>query len=125
MRRTALPWLLLFYGAASLLHFSHNAEYLAAYPNLPPSWTARGVYATWCAITALGALGFALYRTGCRLGLWLMGVYAALGFAGLLHYARAPLSHHTTAMHATIWAEAFAAALLLLDVLSLGSRRAS
>ena len=125
MRRAALPWLLLLYGAASLLHFSHNAQSLEAYPNLPASWTPGEVYATWGAVSALGALGFLLYRSGRSLGLWLMGLYAVLGCAGLLHYTRAPFSHHTTAMNATIWAEALAGALLLLNVLRLGSRRAS
>ena len=33
--RRALPWLLLLYCGASALHFGHNTEYLAAYPNLP------------------------------------------------------------------------------------------
>ena len=28
----ALPWLLLLYCVASLLHFVHNAEYVADYP---------------------------------------------------------------------------------------------
>jgi hypothetical protein len=121
--KQALPWLLLLYATASLLHFSHNAEALAAYPNLPASWTRGEVYATWCAITALGAFGYLLYRSGRRLGLALLGVYATLGFAGLLHYTRAPFSHHTAAMNATIWAEAMGGALLLVSVVRLGFRR--
>jgi hypothetical protein len=35
-----LIWLLALYGLASLAHFAHNAEYLAAYPNLP-AWLSR------------------------------------------------------------------------------------
>ena len=112
-----LPALLLLYAAASLLHFVHNAEYLADYPNLPASWSRAEVYAAWCAQTAVGVVGYVLYLRGRRLpGLALLAIYAALGFAGLLHYTRAPPGHHTTAMNATIWAEVLAAALLLMNV---------
>jgi hypothetical protein len=118
----ALPWLLLAYCAASLLHFSHNAEYLADYPNLP-AWLSRsGVYLTWVAIFAIGALGYVLYRRGHRRsGLVVLAIYAGQGFDGLLHYTRAPLAAHTTAMNFTIWTEVIAAALLLAAVLKIGS----
>ena len=39
-----LPWVLILYAAATLLHFAHNAEYLAQYPNLPVSWSRADVY---------------------------------------------------------------------------------
>ena len=90
-----LDGLLLLYAAASLLHFVHNAEYLADYPNLP-TWLSRAdVYLVWLALAAIGAAGWALYRFGQRLaGLLLIGTYAAVGFDGLLHYTRAPLAAH-------------------------------
>ena len=122
-----LDGLLLLYVAASLLHFVHNAEYLADYPNLP-TWLSRAdVYLVWLALAAIGAAGWALYRFGQRLaGLLLIGTYAAVGFDGLLHYTRAPLAAHTQAMNFTIWFEVAAAALLLLGVLTLlVTRRAS
>jgi len=116
-----LPWLFALYAAATLLHFAHNAHYLALYPNLPPSWSSASVYAAWGVVTALGVLGFALYATGARRpGRSLLGLYALLGFGGLLHYIRAPLAHHSATMNVTIWAEAAAAALLLVNVLMLG-----
>jgi len=112
-----MPWLFALYAAASLLHFTHNAEYLAQYPNLPASWTRASVYLAWCGVTAFGLLGFVLYRTGSRrAGLSLLGIYGGLGFAGLLHYTRAPLAHHAPAMNVTIWAEVAAAAVLLINV---------
>src|SRR5215469_12243644 len=43
--RQLIPWLFALYAAASLVHFTHNAEYLAQYPNLPASWTPR--WSTW------------------------------------------------------------------------------
>ena len=109
--------LLLLYLAASLVHFSHNAEYLADYPNLPPWLTRGGVYLAWMGETSLGILGYVLYRFGRRLaGLALVGVYAAFGFDGLLHYTRAPFDAHTTAMNFTILFEVVAAAVLLIHV---------
>jgi len=110
--------------AASLLHFVHNAEYLGDYPNLPPWLTRVGIYLAWCGQTAVGILGYALYRSGRRLfGLALLGIYAGFGFDGLLHYTRAPFDAHTTAMNFTIWFEVVAAALLLICVLTLATVR--
>ena len=121
----ALSWLLLLYVAASLLHFMHNAEYLAQYPNLPASWSRADVYTAWCCLTTLGLAGYALYRCGyARSGLAVLGVYAGLGFDGLLHYTRAPLGHHTATMNFTIWTEAAAAALLLIQVVRVAAGRA-
>jgi hypothetical protein len=112
-----MPWLFVLYAAASLLHFTHNAEYLAQYPNLPASWTRAEVYLAWCSVTAVGLLGLVLYRTGFgRIGLTVLALYGGLGFAGLLHYSRAPMAHHSAAMNVTIWAEIAAAALFLIDV---------
>jgi hypothetical protein len=120
---TSLPWLLLSYGAASLFHFSHNAEFLADYPNLP-AWLSRSqVYAAWIGMSALGASGYVLQRTGHELaGLTLMGLYAALGFDGVLHYSRAPMDAHSATMNLTIWLEVVAAAVLLAVVTALTAR---
>jgi hypothetical protein len=118
-----LPWLLVVYAAASLLHFAHNAEHLAQYPNLPASWSRNDVYVAWCCVTLPGVAGYVLYRRGSRrLGLALMSLYAALGFGGLLHYTRAPLAHHSATMNATIWAEAATAALLLMSLAGVAAR---
>ena len=113
----ALPWLLLFYCGASLLHFAHNAEYVADYPNLP-AWISRAsIYGAWLAIFSIGLLGYLLYRgRHAFLGLVLLAIYAALGFDGLLHYARAPLAAHTAVMNATIWIEVVAAVLAFVAV---------
>jgi len=117
----SLPWLFALYAAATLLHFAHNAEYLAQYPNLPASWSRGEVYAAWCGLTAFGLGGYALYACGYRrIGLAILGWYAVLGFGGLLHYTRAPMAHHSATMNATIWAEAAAGTVLLANVALLG-----
>src|SRR5687767_7958989 len=112
--QSALGALLLVYLAASLLHFVHNAEHLGQYPNLP-TWLGRwDVYLAWLGLAALGAVGYALYRTGLRLvGLFVLALNAVLGFDGLLHYTRAPFTVHTAAMNFTIWFEVLAAILLI------------
>jgi hypothetical protein len=91
---STLLLLVLVYGAASLLHFAHNAAYLHEYPNLPASLTASGVGAAWCGVTAVGALGF----------------------GGLDHYAVAPIAAHSIMMNLTILGEVAAASALLVFV---------
>lgn len=119
MRIPPLLSLLVFvYCAASFAHFWHNAEYLAAYPNMP-AWLLRSqIYATWLGIAAVGALGLFLLRAGWQIaGLSFLALYAGVGFDGLAHYALAPMASHTFAMNLTIWSEVVAAALLLSFVL--------
>ena len=119
-----LVGLLLLYLVASLAHFTHNAEYLSDYPNLP-TWLTRGsIYLAWIGETLLRILGYVLYRSGWRLiGLALAGVYAAFGFDGLLHYTRAPFDAHTSAMNFTILSEVAAATLLLMRIVMLATRK--
>lgn len=106
--------LMIAYGATSLLHFAHNAIFLGDYPNLPSWLTAAGVWATWCGITAIGALGYIVYRRVSRAaGLVIVAVYALLGFGGLDHYVVAPVSAHSIAMNTTILVEVAAASALL------------
>jgi hypothetical protein len=47
----------------------------------------------------------------------LLAIYTALGFDGLLHYGRAPISAHSFGMNLTIWIEVLTAALALGAVL--------
>ena len=108
------------YGAGSLVHFVHNAEFLAEYPNMP-AWLSRtDVYVVWLGITAIGVAGYVLAGHGYRLaGLLLVAVYAALGLDSLGHYALAPMSAHTAAMNSTILLEVATAALLFVRSLGL------
>ena len=105
------------YAAASLLHFAHNAVFVRAYPNLPAWITAQGVWIAWCSVTAVGAVGYYVFRRFSRtLGLLMLALYALLGFAGLDHYTLAPMSAHSIEMNSTILAEVAAAAVLLIYV---------
>jgi len=110
--RTLLA-LVLVHAAASLVHFVHNATFLADYPNMPIWITPGGIYAVWLAEAAVGAAGVWLYLRGRMIGLALIAIYAVLGFAGLDHYMLAPISAHTVAMNATIWLETATGVVLL------------
>ena len=113
----ALLPLMFVYGAASLLHFIHNAVYLRDYPNLPAWLTAGGVVAAWLLVAAVGVLGYQLYSRISRVaGLIVIAAYAVLGFGGLDHYTVAPVAAHTVAMNLTILLEAATAAVLLIFV---------
>jgi hypothetical protein len=109
--------LVLIYGAASLLHFVHNAEFLADYPNLPASWSRAGVYRAWLVLTVVGVAGWVFLSRGHqRTGLVLIALYAIGGLDSLGHYVLAPFADHTRAMNATIVLEVAAAALLFSTV---------
>ena len=121
LSRGFLPWLFDLYAAATLLHFAHNAQFLAQYPNLPSSWSRAEIYVAWCCVMALGLFGYGLYALGQRaLGRTILALYAILGFGGLLHYTRAPVHDHSAMMNVTIWAEAAMGTLLLANVVLLG-----
>jgi hypothetical protein len=108
--------LVLLHAAASLLHFVHNAAYLADYPNMPAWISPVGIYGAWLAEAAIGGLGVMLLLRGLRSGLVVIAVYAVLGLGGLDHYTLAPVSAHTLAMNATIWFESATAIVLLVVV---------
>lgn len=108
--------LVLVHVAATLVHFAHNATFLADYPNMPGWISPAGIYGVWLAEAAIGAAGVILLLRGRTIGLALIAIYAMLGFAGLDHYALAPMSAHTLAMNATIWLETATGALLLACV---------
>ena len=113
-----LPGLTAAYFLTSLGHFSHNAEFICEYPNLPAWLTRAQVYAVWAGITSVGVAGLLLMRKKfVATGLLLMGVYAAMGFDGLGHYALAPIEFHPLIANVTILSEVVAAALLLPVVL--------
>jgi len=101
------------YGVASLIHFSHNAEYIAFYPNMPAWLTREQVYLVWLAITVPGVIGALLVVAGRHATAALFfAVYGAFGLDGLGHYALALCSQHTLAQNLTIWFEALAGTTL-------------
>lgn len=107
--------LLAVYFAASVAHFTHNAEFIGFYPGMPAWLTREDVYLAWVAVTCVGAVALLMLRAGWRLaGLVFAGLYGAFGLDGLGHYTLALCSEHTLATNLTIWAEAVAGVLLLV-----------
>jgi hypothetical protein len=126
MRRHQLLASMIVYGGASFVHFVHNAMYLDAYPNMPKWLTPSGVMAAWLAIASTGVAGYWLFSRGAtKVGLLVMALYAALGFAGLDHYAVAPVSAHSLAMSATILIEVVAASVLFVVIVLTALRSAT
>ena len=117
-------WVLLaVYFVASLAHFSHNAEYIAFYPNMPVWLTRDKVYLAWLTITSVGVAGLvALRLTLHALSCAPIAVYGAFGLDGLGHYALALCSEHTLATNITIWSEASTGLCLLLAAAVVFSR---
>jgi hypothetical protein len=112
--------LLAIYFLATASHFTHNAEFIAFYPNMPGWLSRESVYLAWLEATSVGVAGLAAVRVGLQvLGAILLGAYGALGLDALAHYTLALCSEHSLAANVTIWFEAvtgiallFAAALL-------------
>ena len=105
--------LLALYGVASLVHFAHNAEYIAFYPNMPIWLTKEKVYLAWAAITSVGIIGAILVIAGWRATAALFfAAYGAFGLDGLAHYTLALCSEHTLATNLSIWFEAVAGVTL-------------
>jgi hypothetical protein len=102
-----LSWLVVVYCLASVAHFTHNAEYIALYPNMP-AWLGReDVYVAWLAVSAVGVAGALMWTLGWRVAALLaLATYGALGLAGLAHYSLALCSEHSLVMNLTIWFEA-------------------
>lgn len=120
-------WLLLaVYFCANLVHFAHNAEYIAFYPNMPQWITRERVYLAWLAVSSVGILALVLTRLGLpALGAILLAAYGALGIDGLGHYALALCSEHTLATNLTIWFEVVTGLALLLSGVVLAKRQLS
>ena len=115
--------LLATYFLASVAHFTHNAEYIAYYPNMPAWITRETVYLVWFAVTGVGVAGLALSRIGWPfLGAVALAVYGAFGLDGLGHYTLALCAEHTWAMNLSIWAEAVAGLGLALACAVFASR---
>lgn len=101
------------YALASLLHFTHNAEFIALYPNMPPGLTREGVYLAWLAVSAVGLVSGVMWLLRWRAAAFVtLAIYGMLGLAGLAHYTLALCSEHTLVMNLTIWFEAGAGVVL-------------
>ena len=103
---------------SSAAHFADNATRFAGYHDeatliLNPTT----VVVAWVVQTAFGLAGLRLFTRGHRSGRLMLMVYAALGFAGLLHYLAPPSHAMDVWMHVLIALEATTGLVLLLALL--------
>lgn len=116
--------LLALYFAASLLHFTHNAEYIAYYPNMPAWIDRQTVYLAWLAVTGVGVVALVFIRLGwVAVGIATLAVYGLFGLDGLLHYTLALCAQHTLAMNFTIWFEVVVGVVLAAFALRMVFKR--
>lgn len=114
------------YTAASLAHFTHNAEYIAFYPNMPAWITRETVYQAWLAVAGVGAAGILFACMGWAvMGAIAVGAYGALGLNGLAHYTLALCSEHTLGANLTIWFEVVSGFSLMVCATALAGRTAA
>jgi len=107
-------WILLtVYFAASLLHFAHNAEFIAFYPNMPEWLTREKVYLAWLGVSSIGVAALVVLRFGWyAVGALLLAAYGSMGLDGLGHYTLALCSEHTLTTNLTIWFEVASGVIL-------------
>ncbi len=102
------------YFWASLIHFSHNAEFIAIYPGMPQWLTRETVYLAWLGVCTVGALALLAARfKHAFVAALAFAAYGALGIDGLAHYTLALCSEHSLGANLTIWFEVLMGAALL------------
>ncbi|HUR24457.1 MAG TPA: hypothetical protein VM327_00390 [Candidatus Thermoplasmatota archaeon] len=115
-RRWHLVALVAAHLVASLLHFADNALRFGRYHDAATPWLTPGiVVAAWFVQSAIGSVGLVLHRRGRKTGRPILMAFAALGFAGILHYA-AGMPDPDAWMHALIALEAVTGAALLVGL---------
>jgi hypothetical protein len=84
------------YGLCTFAHFTHHAEFLVYYPNLPEALTREVVYLLWMAVTVVGmaAVPFSMLGMGVVAAL-LLALYGLLGLSGLAHYSLGAWEEHS------------------------------
>lgn len=89
-----------------------------------PTWTTGSIVGSWSLVTAIGLLGYALYRQGRRTAAYpLLAAYGLLGLLGLAHYMTVPIWEFSARINVLILLEAAAAAGLLSTLLAWYLRR--
>ncbi len=112
-----LKGLLTFSIIATLIHFTDNYLYFEHYPQ--PDWISQfGVIRGWFVWTAVGVLGYWLYKNQrYALAHLSLLIYAFCGLSSLGHYLYGGMSEFSPKMHALILTDGLAGAGILGFVL--------
>lgn len=84
---------------STAIHYTDNYRFIEQYPQ--PDWiTLPSIYITWLLLTAIGALGYWLYRNGKLWTAYLcLLIYALTGLSSLAHYFYGDMAKFSTKMH--------------------------
>jgi hypothetical protein len=98
---------------STIVHYTDNYLNLEDYPQ--PHWIDHAVVPTaWVLLTAIGLLGYVLYRRERFVPAALcLIVYSYTGISSLFHYRYGPLSAFSPKMHAGIWFDGVTGAAVL------------
>jgi hypothetical protein len=115
-RQRLLLGLLIANVVITSLHYTDNYLFFEQYPD--PQWlTAPSVYRAWLLLTALGGIGYWLYR---QQHLWAaslcLSIYALTGLTSPAHYFYGPPAAFSLRMNTLIWLD-FLAGLLIVGFL--------
>ncbi|MDQ3958176.1 MAG: hypothetical protein M3273_07635 [Actinomycetota bacterium] len=104
---------------STAIHYTDNYLFIEEYPQ--PEWIEKStIYSVWLMLTAVGAIGYWMYRTGWRVaaGACLL-VYSYTGLSSLGHYFFGSFSDFTAKMHFFIWTDGLTGAAVLACALAL------
>ncbi|MDX2243252.1 MAG: hypothetical protein NW224_21440 [Leptolyngbyaceae cyanobacterium bins.302] len=102
---------------STAIHFIDNYRFIDLYPQ--PTWiTAPTIYQSWLLLTAIGIVGYWLYRFK---KLWLayicLIIYSTTGLASPGHYLYGAFSQFSFKMHFFIWTDAISCLAVVSFVL--------
>jgi hypothetical protein len=102
---------------STAIHFTDNYLFFERYPQ--PVWiTAPSIYQSWAILTAIGIVGYGLYKWG---KFWLacgcLLLYSLTGLASPGHYLYGHLSQFSFKMHLFIWTDGLAGLAILVFTL--------
>jgi hypothetical protein len=102
---------------STAIHYTDNAVYVEDYPQ--PDWISEGlIYVSWVAFTAIGILGYRLYRAERYLPAHLLLlVYTYTGISSLGHYLYSGVEQLSARQHLHIATDAITGTAILAFVL--------
>jgi hypothetical protein len=104
--QSALKLILLASVISTAIHFTDNYRFIEHYPQ--PFWiTAPSIYQSWIILTAVGVIGYWLYRSRQFWFAYLcLSLYSLTGLASPGHYLYGSWSQFSFKMHLFIWTDA-------------------
>lgn len=111
--QSALKLILLASVISTAIHFTDNYRFIEHYPQ--PTWiTASSIYQFWIILTAVGVIGYWLYRSRQFWFAYLcLSLYSLTGLASPGHYLYGSWSQFSFKMHLFIWTDAVTSSAVL------------